>query len=58
MILNPRATSSFVLSKIWIETSIQKSKYELLDLRVHKENANLVKKIETQLSDTLRDVAM
>ena len=50
MILNSRATKSFVL--IWIETSIEKSKYGLLDLAVHEENDNLVKKIETQLCDT------
>ena len=52
MILNPRATRSFVL--IWIETSIEKSKYGLLDLRVHKENDNAVKKIETQFCDSVR----
>ena len=46
MILNPRATSSFV------GTLIEKSKHGLLDLRVHKENDNLVKKIETQFCDT------
>ena len=50
MILNPRATRFFVL--IWIETLTEKSKYGLLDLRVHKENDNLVKKIETQFCDT------
>ena len=49
MILNSRATWSFVLT--WIETLIEKSKYGLLDLRVHKENDNLVKKIETQFCD-------
>ena len=51
MILNPRATRSFVL--IWIETLTEKSKYGLLDLRVHKQNDNLIKKIETQFCDTL-----
>ena len=41
MILNSRAMRSFVL--ILIEISIEKSKYGLLDLRVHKQNDNLVK---------------
>ena len=50
MILNPPATRSFVL--IRIETMREKSKYGLLGLRVHKENDNLVKKIETQFCDT------
>ena len=31
----------------------EKSKYGLLDLKVYKENDNLVKKIETQFCDTI-----